>query len=249
MRVTSGKSRVREIRLPGSVRAKPNGRATRPRSVLLFGNRKFASLAWHVLTHDSRHRIVGFTVDRAFMTVPTMHNLPVVPFEEVDRRFDPAATAMLLSVGWDEVNGLREKKWFEAKAKGFSFVSHTSSRAIVSPDLQVGDTSIVFDGVIVQPFATVGCGVILRAGCVLSHHVSVGDFVFVAAGAVISGGASIGRRAFMGLNATIRDDIKIGEGAVIGAGVTVNRDVPPGVTYASAPPRLIPSITQSDRDG
>jgi hypothetical protein len=31
-RVTSGKSRVRESRLPGSVRAKPNGRATRPRS-------------------------------------------------------------------------------------------------------------------------------------------------------------------------------------------------------------------------
>src|SRR5207248_9426828 len=31
MRVTSGKSRVRESRLPGSVRAKPNGRATRPR--------------------------------------------------------------------------------------------------------------------------------------------------------------------------------------------------------------------------
>jgi hypothetical protein len=32
MRVTSRKSRVRESRLPGSVRAKPNGRATRPRS-------------------------------------------------------------------------------------------------------------------------------------------------------------------------------------------------------------------------
>ena len=30
MRVTSGKSRVRESRLPGSVRAKPNGRATQP---------------------------------------------------------------------------------------------------------------------------------------------------------------------------------------------------------------------------
>jgi hypothetical protein len=31
MRVTSGKSRVRESRLPGSMRAKPNGRDTRPR--------------------------------------------------------------------------------------------------------------------------------------------------------------------------------------------------------------------------
>jgi ABC-type polysaccharide/polyol phosphate transport system ATPase subunit len=30
MRVTPGKSRVRESRMPGSVRAKPNGLATRP---------------------------------------------------------------------------------------------------------------------------------------------------------------------------------------------------------------------------
>ena len=36
MRVTSGKSRVRESRLPGSVRAKPNGRATRPRPTVPF---------------------------------------------------------------------------------------------------------------------------------------------------------------------------------------------------------------------
>jgi len=39
MRVTSGKSRVRESRLPGSVRAEPNGRATRPRPALI-------ELAW-----------------------------------------------------------------------------------------------------------------------------------------------------------------------------------------------------------
>jgi len=41
MRVTSGKSRVRESRLPGSVRAEPNGRATRP----LPANLDFADLS------------------------------------------------------------------------------------------------------------------------------------------------------------------------------------------------------------
>ena len=41
MRVTSGKSRVRESRMPGSVRAKPNGRATRPTTL--------ASLVDHAL--------------------------------------------------------------------------------------------------------------------------------------------------------------------------------------------------------
>ncbi|MBK1670890.1 hypothetical protein CKO28_23015 [Rhodovibrio sodomensis] len=35
MRVTSGRSRVRESRPPGSVRAKPNGLATRPRALTI----------------------------------------------------------------------------------------------------------------------------------------------------------------------------------------------------------------------
>ena len=42
MRLTSGKSRVRESRMPGSVRAKPNGRATRPRSDIVARLRSFA---------------------------------------------------------------------------------------------------------------------------------------------------------------------------------------------------------------
>ncbi len=39
MRVTSGKSRVRESRLPGSVRAKPNGPATRPLTPQMWDDR------------------------------------------------------------------------------------------------------------------------------------------------------------------------------------------------------------------
>ena len=45
MRMTSGKSRVREIRMPGSVRAKPNGRATRPLTAGLARMEEFAGRA------------------------------------------------------------------------------------------------------------------------------------------------------------------------------------------------------------
>ena len=44
MRVTSGKSRVRESRMPGSVRAEPYGRATRPRSRTRPANSSRATL-------------------------------------------------------------------------------------------------------------------------------------------------------------------------------------------------------------
>ena len=58
--------------------------------VLVFGNRMFASLAWHALTHDSPHTRRGL---HRGPRIPdgsgTMHDLPVVPFEEAERRFDP----------------------------------------------------------------------------------------------------------------------------------------------------------------
>jgi sugar O-acyltransferase (sialic acid O-acetyltransferase NeuD family) len=213
--------------------------------VIVFGNRSFASLAWHVLTHDSAHTVVGFAVDAAYLTEATLHSLPVVPFEEVEQHFDPARTAMLMSIGWDDANGLRERKYRETQAKGYSFASYVSSRALLSPDLQIGQSCMIFDGAIVQPFACLGDGVILRSGCHVSHHVAIGDFSFVSAHAVIGGGTHLERRCFVGLNATIRDNIRIGERAIIGAGAMIAREVEAGATYASAPARRISSAAQT----
>lgn len=50
---------------------------------------------------------------------------------------------------------------------------------------------------------------------------TIGDFVYIGPGAIIYG------------------DISIGDRAVIGANSVVNRDVPPGVTVAGAPARII----------
>ena len=72
--------------------------------VVLFGNRMFASLAWHALTNDSPHKVLGFTVDRSFLDKPILHGLPVIAFDEVERHFDPAQAAMLISIGWEKAN-------------------------------------------------------------------------------------------------------------------------------------------------
>ena len=52
--VTSGKSRVREIRTPGSVRAKPNGIATRPRPTITSAH------GWAAKAQAALTRIAAF---------------------------------------------------------------------------------------------------------------------------------------------------------------------------------------------
>jgi len=90
--------------------------------IVLFGNRAFASLAWHALVNDSPHNVVGFTVDRDFLDKSALHGLPVVAFDEIEKHFDPGRVGMLMSIGWDGANGLRSTKQQLALAKGYALI-------------------------------------------------------------------------------------------------------------------------------
>lgn len=195
--------------------------------VVIFGDGGFADLFWYVLTNDSPHRVVGFTVDRDYLAGHRKRGLPIVAFDEVEKHFDPDGRGIAVGIGWHNANGLRAAKHAEAAAKGYAPVSYISSRSLVWPDLEMGAGCTIFEGAVVQPFARLGDGVILRSGANISHHVVVGDFSFISANAAIGGGARLGARCFVGLNATVRDNIEIGERSVIGAAAYIAGNLKP----------------------
>lgn len=51
--------------------------------LIVFGTEKLASLAWYVLTHDSPHEVVAFTVDCPWCHAEQLHGLPLLPFDEL----------------------------------------------------------------------------------------------------------------------------------------------------------------------
>ncbi len=208
--------------------------------VVIFGAEQFASLAWYVLTHDSSHEVVGFTVDAAWCHTSTKHDLPVVPFERLEQYFPPKEYALLISLGWTRCNGLRAAKYAEGKMRDYSLVTYVSSRAVVWPDLQVGENSMIYEGAIVEPFARIGSNCILRNGCNVAHHAIIGDHVFMAAQAVVAGGATVGERCFLGLNSTIRDGVTVAPGCFVAAGALVTTDTEPDGLYVGVPARRRP---------
>ena len=64
--------------------------------VVLFGTGRGADVAYRFLARDSDHEVCGFAVDRQYITRETFHDLPVVAFEEVERRFPPDDYKMLI---------------------------------------------------------------------------------------------------------------------------------------------------------
>lgn len=213
--------------------------------VVIFGNGKFASLAWYCLTHDSPYEVAGFTVDADYVGEGRLHGLPVVDFGNIDRFFPPEAHAILVHVGGADMNVLRTARSDEARSKGYELARYISSRAIVWPDLQVGVNSVIYEGAIVQPFATIGDNVIVRSGVHISHHVAIADHCFIAAGACFGGGVSVGRHSFVGLNATIRDGITVAEHCLIGAGAVVTANTEPDGVYVGIPARRVSTLMRA----
>ncbi len=208
--------------------------------LVIFGSGNFASLAWYVLKHDSPHEVVGFTVNAAWCKTSTHHDLPLVPFESLEQYFPPAETALMVPLGWADCNRLRAARYAEAKERGYTFATYVSSRAMVWPDLNVGENSMIYEGAIVQPFAKIGTSCILRTGSHVSHHAVLGDNVFLAAHAVVAGNAVIGDRCFLGLNSTIRDGVTLAPGCVVAAGALVTADTEPDGLYVGVPARRRP---------
>ena len=209
-----------------------------PQPLIIFGASSFASLVSYVMAHDSDYEVAAFAVDSAHLQANLHDGKPVVAFEEVEAQFSPDTYTMLVPLGGHgDRNDLRASRYFAAKRKGYRFATYVSSRAIVWPDLRLGENSMIFEAAVVQPHASIGNNCILRSQVCVSHHARIGDHCFIAAGAVVGGNADLGPRCFLGLNSTVRDRVTVPPACLIGAGAVVISDPPAAGTYMGVPAR------------
>ena len=192
--------------------------------VIIFGAGQIAEVIHYYLTHESDHRVVGFTVDGPYLTTDTLFGLPVVPFETVETIFPPSTHEIFVAVSFRKLNAPRAAKLAEAEAKGYTAISHVSPRAVTPAGFVARPNTFIMEHNTIQPFVEIGSNVIVWSGNHIGHHTTIGDNCFIASHVVISGAVSIGPNCFLGVNATLRDNIKIGSHCVIGAGALILKD-------------------------
>lgn len=208
-------------------------------AVVIFGTGSFAEVVHFYLTHDSPFEVVGFTASRDAIEAETWHDLPVVPYEEVETRYPPEAHQMFVAVGYADRNKVREQFYHDARAKGYTLISYLCSKTTHWDDTKIGDNCFIFEDVTIQPYVTIGNNVVMWSGNHIGHHSRIGDHCFITSHVVVSGHVTIGQRCFLGVNATLRDSLTVADDCVIGAGALVMKDTQPGDVYAgpATPPR------------
>jgi sugar O-acyltransferase (sialic acid O-acetyltransferase NeuD family) len=202
--------------------------------VVVFGIGQWAELAWFYLTHDSPHRVAAFTVDRDYLTRTEYHQLPVVPFSDLDQHYPPHRFALFIPISFKKMNHLRTAKYDEAKQRGYTLISYVSSRATTWPGFRCGDNCFIFEDNTIQPFVEIGNNVVMWSGNHIGHHTVIKDHVTITSHVVISGCCTVEEYCFFGVNSAVRDEATIARETLVGMGVTIVKDTKEFEVYRAA---------------
>lgn len=113
--------------------------------IVIFGSGQLADVAKAYLDRFSEDRVVGFTVDAAYLDQPRRHGLPVVAWETLEMTFPPDQVLLLGPLSYQRLNRFRRDRHLEAKARGYGFASfvHPSAHNMAQA---VGAVTVRFAG-------------------------------------------------------------------------------------------------------
>lgn len=204
--------------------------------VVVFGLLDLAELAHYYLTTDSEHEVVAFSVHEAYMPAEKQFKgLPVVPFETVEKKYNPNNYAFFAPMTGRKMNRLRESVYYAVKEKGYSLISYVSSRATTFPINKIGENCFIFEDNTIQPFTSIGNNVVLWSGNHIGHHGLIKDHVFFTSHVVLSGHCIVEPYCYFGVNATIRDQTHLAEGTLVAMGACVVGNTDPWSVYMGVP--------------
>jgi len=127
-------------------------------------------------------------------------------------------------------------------ARGASFLTLIHPTAIVAPNAQIGEGSILCPFSIVSDTASVGRFVLLNYHTSLGHDASAGDYAVLSPYASLGGNAHIEADVFMGMHASVGPGKRVGARSKVSANSCALSHAPMDSIIFGAPGRVAPLI-------
>ena len=203
--------------------------------VIIFGIEDFAELAHYYLEYDSEHEVVAFSVSKNYLPeILEFKGLPVVAFEEIEKRFPTSEYKFFAPMSPVKMNKLREAVYNDIKAKGYELISYLSTKATICHN-EIGDNCFILEDNTIQPFTKIGNNVVLWSGNHIGHHSVIEDHVMFTSQVVMSGHCKIEKYSILGVNSTLRDGVIISEGTFVAMGACITKNTEPWSMYKGNP--------------
>ena len=199
--------------------------------LVLFGTGRGAAVAHRFFAGDTEHEIVGFAVDGEHVSAKEHRGLPLVAFEDVQRRFPPETCRMHILLGYQQMNGLRACKFDEARAKGYTLESYVASDIFRVEPIKVGENCFILDNQSISLDVTVGSNVVMWSSNHVGDMSTICDHAWLTSHVTIAANVTIGERAFIGIGATVSNGVTVGAESLVGANLMVSNDTAPGSVH------------------
>lgn len=193
------------------------------RNLIIFGNTPFAERLYYYISYEGVDKVIAFTQEADFITNDKLHELPVLPFDElpfyVDKNFE-----IILGIGYTKMNSLRAKLYYMCINRGYKVATYVSTKALTYTD-DIGMGCFLAPGCVIGPGSKLGNGNYFGSSVVLSHDNVIGDFNFMSTNTVLGGYSKVGNYCFFGLHSTVKDNIKISDYSLIGSAANVLKSI------------------------
>ena len=211
------------------------------KEIIIFGTGANADVIQFYMREVSGWPVKAFTINQSYITNDTFNGLPVVPFEDIEKKYSPDKYCMFVIAGYHNLLANTAAKILEAEAKGYEIISYVHPQSGIPKDLVYGKNCFIMNNVCIHPRVRLGDNVFVWSGAIIGHHSTAGSHNWFASGAAISGNVTIGNNCFFAVNCTIGHSISIGNEVFIGANTQVIKSVEDGkviITEADKPIKL-----------
>ena len=200
------------------------------KKIIIFGTGELASIALDSFNLQNQFEIECFTADKKFIKKNSFRNLPVVPFEDIEKNYSTKDYQMHVALSYKELNKIREKKYLEAKNKGYTLVSFISKDIYASKNTIFGENCFILENQTIQDGVEIGDNVVIWSSNHIGHGTKIGKSTYISSQVVISGNCKIGDRCFFGVNSAVADFVNIENDCFITMGSNVSSDLKQGST-------------------
>lgn len=189
---------------------------------------------------DSDFEVAAFSVERGYLPQSSYFcGIPVLPYEELERRCPVSEFSFFVAIGGAELNALRYRFFTEMLARGYVPASFISSRASISPRATLGVHCLILENVVIHAGCRIGDNVMIFPNTYTGHHTVIESHCFIASGVAIAGYAHVGERSFLGAGSCIANCIMIGAENFISMGARVTQPTEDGMMAKAAPATVV----------
>ena len=217
------------------------------KKIIIFGTGELAQRIFFYLK-DSDDQVIAFCANKSKIDKEELLGLPVIAFENIEKKFPPSEFSMFIALAYSEMNKKRTKFFNEAKNKGYELYSFIHPSTKIWDEFEIGENCFILANNVIQPFVKIGNNVLIGSNNLISHNTTIGDNCFVASNVTMGGHITMGKNCFVGLSATINQRIQIGNECIIGAGTIISKDINDKEVYAENSSKKLPQSSEQISD-